>query len=364
MNRRSFLQLAGLAAAGLGVAGAEDLPLPKSDLAGWRVFEVTTEVEVLKPTGKTRVWVPTPLTTNTSFQRTLSNKWHSEGGRVHEYKDRTRGLGIITAEFPAGRLPHLTLTSEIATRNWSVDLAAPSSMQGDTSKDLARYLDPTKYIPTDGIVKKKATEITQNSRTDVDKARAIYSWIVENTYRKPTVRGCGIGDIRFMLESGDLGGKCADLNALAVGLARASGVPARDVYGIRVAKSNLGFKCLGTSSNNITKAQHCRAEVYLSSYGWVPIDPADVRKVILEEPPGNLPMDDKKVQEARNMLFGAWEMNWMAYNYGQDVALPDSQESAIRFLMYPQAETAEGRLDSLDPENFRYEIQSREITSA
>ena len=45
-----------------------------------------------------------------------------------------------------------------------------------------------------------------------------------------------------MLESKDLGGKCADLNALYVGLARASGLPARDVYGIRVAKSELGLQ--------------------------------------------------------------------------------------------------------------------------
>jgi transglutaminase-like putative cysteine protease len=55
-----------------------------------------------------------------------------------------------------------------------------------------------------------------------------------------------------MLESGDLGGKCADLNALYVGLARAAGLPARDVYGIRIAKSELGYKSLGASSENIT----------------------------------------------------------------------------------------------------------------
>jgi hypothetical protein len=29
--------------------------------------------------------------------------------------------------------------------------------------------------------------------------------------------------------------------------------------------------------------------------------------------------------------------------------------------MYPQAETAEGRLDSLDSDTFKYEITSREI---
>ena len=106
---------------------------------------------------------------------------------------------------------------------------------------------PTKLLPTDGIVKTTATEITSNSKTDVEKARAIYEWIVDNTFRNPKTRGCGVGDIRFMLESRDLGGKCADLNALYVGLARAAGLPARDVYGIRVGKSELGYKSLGAS---------------------------------------------------------------------------------------------------------------------
>jgi len=31
-------------------------------------------------------------------------------------------------------------------------------------------------------------------------------------------------------------------------------------------------------------------------------------------------------------------------------------------LMYPQAETASGRLDSLDADAFKYEITSHEIT--
>jgi len=29
--------------------------------------------------------------------------------------------------------------------------------------------------------------------------------------------------------------------------------------------------------------------------------------------------------------------------------------------MYPQGETTEGRLDSLDPEHFRYTLASREV---
>jgi hypothetical protein len=136
------------------------------------------------------------------------------------------------------------------------------------------------------------------------------------------------------------------------------------VYGIRLAKSELGYKSLGASSQNVTKAQHCRAEVYLSEYGWVAADPADVRKVMLEEPPGNRGPDDELVRKARTRLFGSWETNWMAYNFAHDVELPGSGGRAIPFLMYPQAETAEGRVDCLDADTFRYEITSREIMSA
>jgi transglutaminase-like putative cysteine protease len=197
----------------------------------------------------------------------------------------------------------------------------------------------------------------------VDKARRIYEWVVENTHRDAKTRGCGTGDIAAMLKSGNLGGKCADLNALYVGLARAAGLPARDVYGLRVAPSKFGYKSLGAGTEIVTKAQHCRAEVYLSGFGWVPVDPADVRKVVLEEPPTNLPLSDPKVENARKTLFGAWETNWLAYNVAHDVALPGSKGPAVDFLMYPQAETAAGRLDCLDADTFTYKITARELTT-
>ncbi|MFL5455629.1 MAG: hypothetical protein ACJ78X_04445, partial [Myxococcales bacterium] len=58
----------------------------------------------------------------------------------------------------------------------------------------------------------------------------------------------------------------------------------------------LGYKCLGPSTPVITKSQHCRAEFFAEGIGWVPVDPADVRKVILEEPPGQLKLTDEKVE--------------------------------------------------------------------
>jgi transglutaminase-like putative cysteine protease len=271
-------------------------------------------------------------------------------------------LGIVAATFPAGVKPVVTLSSQVALKNYSVNLSKPGNERPLTSAQLSYFLQPHQLIPTDGIVKSTALNITKGAKTDVEKAQAIYDWIVDNTFRDPKVRGCGRGDIRFMLESGNLGGKCADLNALYVGLARAAGLPARDVYGIRVAKSELGYKSLGASSEKVTKSQHCRAEVYLTQFGWVPVDPADVRKVVLEEPPGNRPLNDEMVTSARKRLFGSWEMNWMAYNFAQDVELPGSKGMKVAFLMYPQAETSEGPLDSLDADSFKYEITARELS--
>ena len=69
------------------------------------------------------------------------------------------------------------------------------------------------------------------------------------------------------------------------------------------------------------------------------------------------------VKNARARLFGSWEMNWMAYNFAHDVPLPGSNGAPVGFLMYPQAETSDGRLDSLDPANFKYEIISTEATA-
>ena len=361
MNRRDFLRSVGIASASLALPATGRLFAESAMPGHWRTFEVTTRVEVLTSPAATRVWLPAALIGETPFQRTLANHFHAEGGVAKMVESKTDALGIVAAEFPAGVKPVLTLSSRIATTNYAVDLAAPAKAPRVAPTELRYCLRPTTLLPTNGIVKTTADAITSGAHTDIEKARAIYDWIVDNTFRDPKTRGCGVGDIRFMLESKDLGGKCADLNALFVGLARASGLPARDVYGIRVGKSELGYKSLGTSSANVTKAQHCRAEVYLTGYGWVPVDPADVRKVVLEEPPGNRVLGDEMVKKARARLFGSWEMNWIAYNFAQDVALPGSSGAPIGFLMYPQAETADGRLDCLDPDNFKYEITSKEV---
>lgn len=341
-------------------AHAEGVAFDPGPADGWRVFELTTRVEPITSGAPTTVWIPIPAVHDPVWIRPMGNVWQGNAATVREGRDPVQGARWIEAHWAeASAAPTIEISSRVATRDRAVDLAHKGHVAALAPATRALYTRPTRFAPLDGIVGKTSRRITGGARGDLAKARAIYEWIVENTQRNPKVRGCGTGDIRFMLETGDLSGKCADLSALFTGLARAAGLPARDVYGIRVADSRFGYHSLG-KSGDVTKAQHCRAEVWLEGFGWVPVDPADVRKVVLEERPG-LTLADPVVAAARRTLFGAWEMNWVAYNSAQDLALPGGP--TIPFLLYPQGRCGSDMLDSLSPETFAYTITARELGS-
>jgi transglutaminase-like putative cysteine protease len=332
----------------------------------WRSFQIVTRVEIADAGDGKQAWVPVPAINEHDWFKSLGSDWTSNG-RVRPARDQKYGAEMLCVEWADDeKNPVIEVTSKIATRDRTTDFARAGLAAPLSAAERALFTQGTELIPIDGIVKETSDKIaaSASAASDLEKARALYEWIVDNTFRDAKVRGCGTGDIAAMLKTGNLGGKCADLNALFVGLARAAGLPARDLYGIRLAPSKFGYKSLGAGSEVITKAQHCRSEVYLTGFGWVPVDAADVRKVVLEEPPKNLAIDDPKVLAARKALFGAWEGNWLAYNFAHDVALEGSKGQRVAFLMYPQAVCANARLDCLDPDTFRYTITAKELTSA
>jgi transglutaminase-like putative cysteine protease len=365
-RRRDFLK-GGLALSALAV-------LPRIGLAGdnstgfkpepgpWRTFEVTTQIDMPDARSAAQAWIPLPSIAAGDWIKPLGDQWNVSEGKASAAQVGRYGTKLLHVEWRGGsQATAVQVISRVATRDRFIDPAHPAKPQLLGAGERRLFLSPTELIPTDGIVRQTAQQITAGAKSDETKARRLYEWIVENTFRDPKVAGCGIGDITAMLRTGNLAGKCADLNALYVGMARASGLPARDLYGIRVAPSKFGYKSLGANSKVISNSQHCRAEVFLTGLGWVPVDPADVRKVVLEEPPGNLPLDNSKVEAARKALFGSWESNWIAYNHGHDVELPGSARAPVDFLMYPQAEVGGERRDSLNADTFKYVITTREI---
>jgi transglutaminase-like putative cysteine protease len=366
MRRREFLLLsAAVPVAAVAGFPNSEVPLPPE----WRTFELVTSVEVASPSGRTQLWLPVPMSTSSDYQRLLSTDYDAPGAaRAQLVMVPGYDVQLLNVEWEnAAAVGRVTLTHRIATCYRRVDLGAAGRASSavavsESAAALQKYLRATALLPTDGIVRTTAESICAGKYGEIDKARAIYEWVVENTSRDPKTPGCGMGDVGSMLKSGYLGGKCADINSLFVALARSVDIATRDAYGIRVADSRLGYKSLGRSGD-VSKAQHCRAEFYARELGWIPVDPADVRKIMLEEVPGGLSLADPRVQAARSALFGSWEMNWVAYNHGHDVALPGSSRPAVPFLMYPNAETGGELVNSLDPTTFRYEIHARELAA-
>ncbi|RVO47214.1 transglutaminase-like domain-containing protein [Sinorhizobium meliloti] len=354
LNRRRFLTnaaTAAIATAWVSRGGTRARAEEAGNGSRWRRFEIITKIDLQPAEGPAQLWLPVVRSAG-DYQKADAPRWVSNSTDIRMEKDPSSGADILRVMWQDEPRRAIEVTQHVATRDRRV-----ASKIAATEAELQHELRGTPSMPVDGIVKTTAMRIVEGRDRAEDRARAIYDWVIDNTFRDANIDGCGVGNARDMLEIGYFGGKCADISSLFVSLARAAGLPARDVFGIRVADS-ADFKSLGRSGD-ITKAQHCRAEVYLDAHGWVPVDPADVRKVVLEE---NLPLDNPAVRAFREKAYGNWEMNWVGYNTARDLVLPGG-ELRQGFLMYPAAVTARGELDCLNPQTFAYSITSREIAA-
>jgi transglutaminase-like putative cysteine protease len=215
-------------------------------------------------------------------------------------------------------------------------------------KDYEIYLEPIRLGPIDGEIKELSDSIVKGETTTIGKAKAIYDWMCENTYRNPETRGCGEGDVCSLIK--DPGGKCGDLSSLFIALLRSAGVPSREVFGIRQGKAE---------TQDITTWQHCWSEFYVPGYGWIPADPADVRKMMLKE---NLTLDDAKTQAYRKYFWGGIDQYRIKLSEGRDLQLIPAQNGGpVNYLMYPFAQVGGKTIDWLAPKGFKYTINYEKL---
>ena len=66
-----------------------------------RIFEITTRVEILQPSGPTRVWLPTPLAV-APYQKTMGDTYHAGGGRVGDDRDERERADMLGATWEEG----------------------------------------------------------------------------------------------------------------------------------------------------------------------------------------------------------------------------------------------------------------------
>jgi transglutaminase-like putative cysteine protease len=340
LSRSDFLKVAGLSIVCL-------LLLPQESLAGERRGVVTVKVDLNAPADARRVdlWIPYPMSDEN--QEITDVSVSGNYSVVGVYREGNFGNNMLHAgwEGPAGRR---TLTYAFSvSRKEVVTKKFPGREEAIPGREFENFLASTSLGATGGAAKEHAEKITRGRKTTLSKAAAIYDWTVENMYRDPGVKGCGLGEVDALLRK--LGGKCADIHSVFVTLARAEGIPAREVFGIRMPKGKEG---------DMTKSQHCWAEFYLPGYGWVVVDPADVRKAILEKK-----ITIQEAQPLREYYFGAVDENRVAFGTGRDLRLnPPQRGEPLNYFMYPYAE-ADGKPlnEDLYGFNIGYEIGFREF---
>src|SRR5262245_29857122 len=100
MERRAFLKSVG-AATLVGMAARGREAAASTTIGSWRTLEVVTRVEVVAPSGVTRVWLPLPLASDTDWHKTLGNTWKGNGV-MRPHRDEKYGAQLLHVEWPAG----------------------------------------------------------------------------------------------------------------------------------------------------------------------------------------------------------------------------------------------------------------------
>ncbi|MDH3346243.1 MAG: transglutaminase-like domain-containing protein, partial [Kiritimatiellaceae bacterium] len=203
-----------------------------------------------------RLWLPYP----TSDQNQDITKIMLSGNYSTSavYTDKKFGTPMLYAEWDPGSSNRCLTLMFDAKREEIVRPAWSNQPVPWNPADHELYLQSTKNAPLTDDIQQLADRITANKNGVIEKARAIYDWTVDNTYRNPETRGCGTGDVCTLLK--DPGGKCADISSIYIALCRAAGIPSREVLGIRMGK---------TSEQDITTWQHCWVEFHLPGTGWI-----------------------------------------------------------------------------------------------
>jgi transglutaminase-like putative cysteine protease len=192
------------------------------------------------------------------------------------------------------------------------DFDRAAGRSGAPPAEVAVWLEPDRLVPLDGRIRELAAEVTEGKETDLEKARAIYDYVVDTMSYDKSGEGWGHGDIYWACDMKR--GNCTDFHALFTGLNRAVGIPAKFAIGLPVPEDRGEGEIGG---------YHCWAEFWLDGYGWVPVDTSEARKTPAK----------------REYFFGAHDENRVELSEGRDIVLaPEQSGEPLNFFVYPYVE--------------------------
>lgn len=303
----------------LTAGSAAALPQNTGPNSGMVTFHITLDAAA----GKARLWAPYPAPDD--HQKIENVKVTGNFTKKEITLDAATGGQILYAEWTGPLADQRFMDISFHASAEERKAPAPTGAGQDIPEGILEYTRATALIPTDGEIGRIALAAAEGKATIAERHQAIYGWVVQNTTRDPNVPGCGVGSVEQTLAK--RGGKCVDISTVYVALARAAGVPAREVFGMR----------LGTAKgeSDVTGGHHCWAEYYQPGRGWTPTDPADVRKAMLAK---NLTLE--QAADFKDYYLSAVDADRIVLDrMGRGITLIPPQEGGpLNYLMYPYAE--------------------------
>lgn len=321
MTRKAFLCLLVLAAASaLGVM---------ADAPRMRDFVFTYSVSIGElPSGARQVDIWLPYPTSDEHQKIdvleiLSPYPH----RVIKEPEYGNSILFISATDPMTREIDVKMTIRVRRRENVRNAFAAAKASSQVPPPDKRWLKPDRRVPLDDNIRGIAKRVTAGRRSDIEKARAIYDFVVDTMSYDKSGTGWGNGDIYWACDTKR--GNCTDFHALFIGLNRAVGIP---------AKFAIGFPIPPDRGEGEVGGYHCWAEFYLKDFGWIPVDASEARKH----------------PEKRSYFFGAHDENRVQFTVGRDLVLdPRQTGQPLNFFIYPYVEV-DGKPFQQIEKSFRY----------
>ena len=281
-----------------------------------RAFEFTYVARIpALPEGseKLRLWIPVPE--SDAHQDITSLRIDSPVGYELHRDPLYRNLYAYLEVDPQQQATpfEIKLRLWVTRRENKVALEPGAAGNGSASPaELQRALEPDRLVPTDGLIAQLAAQETRGLTDPLDKARAVYRYVVSTVKYDKSGQGWGRGDALYACNVRK--GNCTDFHALFIGMMRASGVPAR---------FEIGFPLPADQPAGEIPGYHCWAQFYVEGMGWIPVDASEAWK-----------NPDK-----RDYFFGAHDVNRVLFSRGRDIRFNPAQEAEpLNYFIYPYAE--------------------------
>ena len=190
--------------------------------------------------------------------------------------------------------------------------AAAAAVPSETRAVLKRSLRDDRLVPLDGMIRDLSSTQTKGLERPLDKAKAIYGFVLSTMKYDKTGEGWGRGDAIYACNIKK--GNCTDFHALFIGMMRSAGIPAR---------FEIGFSLPRDKSAGDIAGYHCWAHFWIDGVGWVPVDASEAWK------------DASR----RQYFFGAHDANRIQFTRGRDITLePKQKGEPLNYSIYPYAE--------------------------